>query len=69
MLGREFDGHAPHTHICSDLTYVRVGAAWCYVCLPVDLHDREAVGHAASGSKDAALVMAAFATVAFPYMT
>ena len=49
-----------------DLTYVRVGAHWCYVCLPMDLHDREIVGHAASRSKDAALVMAAFATLEFP---
>lgn len=66
VLGREFDGHAPHTHICSDLTYVRAGKAWCYVCLLIDLYNREIVGHAASERKDAALVMAAFATVAFP---
>ena len=66
VLDREFDGHAPHTHICSDLTYVRVGRAWCYVCLLIDLYNREIVGHAASASKDAALVMAAFATMAFP---
>lgn len=25
ILNREFHGHAPHTHIASDLTYVRVG--------------------------------------------
>ena len=49
-----------------DLTYVRVGSAWCYVCLLVDLYNREIVGHAASRSKDAALVMAAFATLEFP---
>lgn len=65
VLDREFDGHAPHTHICSDLTYVRVGQAWCYVCLLIDLYNREIVGHAASERKDAALVMAAFATVSF----
>lgn len=66
VLDREFDGHAPHTHVCSDLTYVRVGAAWCYACLLVDLYNREIVGHAASAHKDAGLVMAAFASVAFP---
>ena len=55
-----------NTHICSDLTYVRLGAAWCYVCLLIDLYNREIVGHAASESKDAALVMAAFATLEFP---
>ena len=25
LLGREFDGYAPHVHLASDLTYVRVG--------------------------------------------
>ncbi len=66
VLDRDFDGHAPHTHVCSDLTYVRVGGAWCYVCLLVDLYNREIVGHAASRNKDAALVMAAFAMLEFP---
>ena len=56
----------PHTHIVSDLTYVRVGGKWNYVCLLVDLHNREIVGHAASGGKDARLVKAAFATLGFP---
>ena len=25
LLDREFDGYAPHAHLASDLTYVRVG--------------------------------------------
>lgn len=50
----------------SDLTYVRVGSKWNYVCLLVDLHNREIVGHAASGRRDARLVKAAFATLGFP---
>lgn len=50
----------------SDLTYVRVGSKWNYVCLLVDLHNREIVGHVASGRKDARLVKAAFATLGFP---
>lgn len=66
IVNREFDGRAPRTHICSDLTYVRVGGRWCYVCLLVDLYNREIVGHAASDRKDARLVKAAFATVPFP---
>lgn len=37
LLDREFDGYAPHTHLASGLTYVRVGGGWAYVCLPVDL--------------------------------
>lgn len=66
ILDRRFDGYAPHTHIVSDLTYVRIGRRWGYVCLLLDLYNREIVGHACSEHKDAGLVKAAFATVAFP---
>lgn len=66
VLDREFDGHPPHTHIVSDLAYVRVGGKWNYVCLLIDLRNREIVGHAASGRKDSRLVKAAFATLGFP---
>lgn len=66
VLDREFDGHPPHTRIVGDLAYVRVGGKWNYACLPIDLRDREIVGHAASGRKDSRLVKAAFATPGFP---
>ena len=56
----------PRAHIVSDLTYVRVGAGWNYVCLFIDLHNREIVGHAAGARKDARLVKSAFATLDFP---
>lgn len=65
ILEREFDGHAPRTHVVSDLTYVRVGAAWNYVFLLTDLYNREIVGHAAGAHKDAKLVKSAFATLDF----
>lgn len=66
VVARVFGGRAPRTHICSDLTYVRVGAAWNYVCLLVDLYNREIVGHSAGPRKDARLVKAAFAALGFP---
>lgn len=66
VLDREFDGHPPHTHIVGDLAYVRVGGKRNYVCLLVDLRNREIVGHAASGRKDSRLAKAAFATLGFP---
>ena len=65
-LDRGFDGHAPHTHIVSDLTYVRVGRRWNYVCLLIDLYNREIVGHSCGERKDADLVKAAFATLELP---
>lgn len=66
ILSQVFSGYKPHTHICSDLTYVRIYGKWCYICLLIDLHDREIVGHAAAKRKDARLVKSAFATLDFP---
>lgn len=66
IVAREFDGRQPRTHIVGDLTFVKVGRRWCYVCLLVDLYNREIVGHAASQRKDSSLVKAALATLDFP---
>ena len=66
LLDRGFDGYAPHTHPASDLTYVRVGGDWAYVCLLVDLANRGIVGHSAGWTRDASLVLGAFATLDFP---
>ena len=66
LLDREFDGYAPHTHLAGDLTYVRVGGDWAYVCLPAGLADRGIVGHSAGRTRDASLVLGAFATLDFP---
>lgn len=66
VLDREFDGYPPHTRIVSDLTHVRVGGKWSYVCLLIDLHSREIVGYAARVRKDARPVRAAFATPGSP---
>ena len=49
--------------MASDLTYVRVGGRWGYVCLLLDPYNREIVGHSCGPRKDAELVMAAFATL------
>ena len=66
VVARGFGGRAPRTHICSDLAYVRIGASWNYVCLLVDLYNREVVGNSAEPWKDARLVRSAFATLSFP---
>ena len=66
IAARGFQGRAPRTHVCSDLTYVRVGGGWSCVCLLVDLCNRETVGHSAGPRKDADLVRSAFATLDFP---
>ncbi len=61
-----FGGRAPRTHICGDLTYVRVGASWSCVCPLVDPCSGEIVGHPAGPGKDARPVRSAFATPSFP---
>ena len=66
ILDSEFDGYEPRTHLASDLTYVRVGGKWAYVCLLIDLANRSIAGHSADTSRTADLVMAAFATLDFP---
>ena len=66
LLDREFDGYAPHTHLASDLTYVRVGNGRAYVCLPAGLANRGIAGHSVGRARDAGLVLGAFATLDFP---
>ena len=66
ILGREFDGCEPRTHLAGDLTYVRVGGEWAYVCLLIGLANRGIAGRGADTGRTAGLVMAAFATLDFP---
>lgn len=63
---RGSDGYAPHTRPAGDLTHVRVGNGWAYVCPLAGLADRGIVGHSAGRTRDAGLVLGAFATFDFP---
>lgn len=62
-LNRGFNTKKPYAAVVSDLTYVRVGSKWGYVCLLVDLFNREIIGYSAGANKDAKLVYRAFAGV------
>lgn len=64
-LNREFTQGQELKVIVSDLTYVRVNQKWHYICVLVDLYNREIIGHSAGPNKTAALVQRAFASV--PY--
>ena len=66
VVARGFGGRAPRTHICGDLTYVRVGASWNYACLLVDPCNREIAGRSAGPGKDVRLVKPTFAAPSFP---
>jgi len=62
ILNRSFDNYEKHHAIVSDLTYVRVGQSWHYICVLVDLFNREIVGQAVGQFKDANLVKRAFSS-------
>ena len=57
---RKFNGRKYLEVVISDLTYVRVRNKWCYVCLIIDLFNREIIGYSAGRKKNAELVYEAF---------
>lgn len=63
VLKREFNQTEAKRFVVSDLTYVKVGHKWHYICVLIDLFNREIIGHSAGSRKDAALISRAFATV------
>lgn len=65
-LDRQFDNQKELAVVVSDLTYVRVAGKWNYVCLFVDLFNREIIGHSAGPRKTADLVYKALASVKRP---
>ena len=63
VVERKFDNQ-PHLNVVvSDLTYVRVGNRWHYICVLVDLFNREIIGHSVGPHKEAEWVKKAFSTV------
>lgn len=51
--------------VVSDLTYVRVQKNWHYICVLIDLYNREIIGFRAGPHKNAELVHRAFGTVKY----
>lgn len=66
ILDRRFDDQEQYAAVVSDLTYVRVGSKWNYMCILLDLHNREIIGYSVGTQKDAKLVYEAFASVSIP---
>lgn len=63
IVDRQFDKQPYRNVVVSDLTYVRVGASWNYICVLVDLFNREIIGFSAGKHKTGELVKQAFHTV------
>ena len=63
VLNRQFQNQPYRNVVVSDLTYVRVGKHWNYICILIDLFNREIVGYSAGEHKTAELVKQAFRKV------
>ena len=62
-LNREFNNKRPLEVIVSDLTYVKVAGKWNYICLMIDLYNREIIGYSTGANKDAQLVKNTFDSI------
>lgn len=62
-LNRLFTASRPMESIVTDLTYVRIGQKWSYICLIIDLYNREIIGFSCGYKKDAELVKRAFSSI------
>lgn len=63
LVKREFNNRPYRQVVASDLTYVRVGSAWNYICVFIDLFNREIIGYSAGKNKTAELVKQAFMSI------
>ena len=59
-VDRKFNEREHLEVVISDLTYVRVKDKWCYICILIDLFNREIIGYSAGRKKSAELVYDAF---------
>ena len=63
LLDRKFNNQEQFAVVVSDLTYVRVREKWHYICILLDLYNREIIGYSSGAHKNAELVCSAFARV------
>lgn len=60
LLKRKFHAKAPNLIWVSDITYLRVGSKWCYLCVILDLFSRKVVAWKLSGKATTELVIDTF---------
>ena len=63
LLDRNLNNQGPGACVVSDLTYVRVGARWVYICILLELGAREIIGYSAGVYKNVKLIHRAFSMV------
>ena len=57
LLDPIFHNQPKYQVVVSDLTYVRVGESWNYICVLVIFFNPEIIGYSASKNKDSNLVI------------
>lgn len=60
ILNRMFDNQILNDVVVSDLTYVNVAGKWNYICILIDIYNREIVGYSIGAKKNAELVIESF---------
>ena len=63
IVNREFKRKEIKEVVVSDLTYVNVKGRWNYICVIIDLYNREIIGYSVGKKKSAKLVYKAFAKI------
>ncbi len=63
ILNRKFNRKNELDVVVSDLTYVNVQGKWNYICLIIDLYNREIIGYAAGKNKTSELVIKAISRI------
>jgi transposase InsO family protein len=63
LVKRNFESDCKYAIVLSDLTFVRIAGKWCYLCVILDLFNREVIGWAIGHSKGAKLVIAAYYSI------
>lgn len=66
IVKRDFSNREHLDVAVSDLTYVRVLNKWYYICVIIDLFNREIIGYSAGKNKNAELVTIAFSKINYP---
>ena len=66
VVDRNFDRKDSLDVIVSDLTYVKVGSNWNYICTILDLYNREIIGYSVGKNKTSDLVLEAFKNISRP---
>lgn len=66
IVNRKFDNQKLHNVVVSDLTYVNVAGKWNYICILLDLFNREIIGYAVGFKKNSMLVENAFINANIP---